>query len=318
MLGLPFATRFPKPLSLTQFLLSNRKKNSPTRIQVSRSPPPMDPSDTQTPAQARHNGPFAHQGPPAHHQNVVVMRHGDRLDNFEHLWVSKAARPWDPPLFESGLIRAFSTGQKLRNNLGFPIHRVFVSPFLRCVQTACEVISGLFAVTGGSVPIDASKIKVSIEYGLCEMLNNEAIRPVSAPRDGDFGFNVSELEGLFPDGTVDRSVEPVYKELPKWPEQVNASRNRYVHVIKALADKYPNENLLLVTHGEGVGVAVSTFMEGVTVYEVDYCAHALLKRPVFYRDESYSRGEFQVPQKGLSGVRYLHIDSTTDVVEVPE
>ncbi|PON70220.1 Histidine phosphatase [Trema orientale] len=175
----------------------------------------MDPSEAQTP-----NGPIAHQGPPAHRQNVVVMRHGDRLDHFEPLWVSTAARPWDPPLLESGLTRAFHTGRKFRNNLGFPIHRVFVSPFLRCVQTAGEVISGLFAladdpnsVTGGSVPIDASKVKVSIEYGICEMLNNEAIQPVSVPRDGDFGFKVSELEGLFPDGTVDRSVEPVYKEV---------------------------------------------------------------------------------------------------------
>ena len=33
--------------------------------------------------------------------------------------------------------------------------------------------------------------------------------------------------------------------------------------------------------GEGVGVAVSKFMEGVTVYEVEYCAYAVLKRPVF-------------------------------------
>ncbi|PON60888.1 Histidine phosphatase, partial [Parasponia andersonii] len=167
------------------------------------------------------NGPIGSPNPPtaqsptrAQHQNVVVMR--DRLEHFEPLWISTVARPWDPPLLESGLSRAFHTGRKFRNNLGFPIHRVFVSPFVRCVQTAGAVISGLFAVaddpnpvTGGSVPIDASKVKVSIEYGICEMLNNEAIQPVSAPRDGDFGFNVSELEGLFPDGTVDRSVEPV-------------------------------------------------------------------------------------------------------------
>ena len=128
-----------------------------------------------------------------------------------------------------------------------------------------------------------------------------------------------------------RFVDELKLQLPKWPEEVVASRNRYAHVIKALADKYPTENLLLVTHGialhfvlsyfislifslslslyiyiyvdfilwtclgEGVGVAVSTFMEGVTVYEVDYCAYALLKRPIFYRDdESYTGGEFQV------------------------
>jgi broad specificity phosphatase PhoE len=28
------------------------------------------------------------------------------------------------------------------------------------------------------------------------------------------------------------------------------ARSRYASIIKALADKYPHENLLLVTHGE--------------------------------------------------------------------
>lgn len=45
------------------------------------------------------------------------------------------------------------------------------------------------------------------------MLNREAIRAASAPKDGDFGFNISELEPIFPSGTVDHSVEPVYKEV---------------------------------------------------------------------------------------------------------
>lgn len=209
MVALPFATRllFPKP-----FFRRTRI------IRSSLSPPQMDPSDSQPTAQAHANGPI-NPGPPNHHQNVVVMRHGHRLDNFAPLWVSTAARPWDPPLYKDGLTRAFNTGRDLRNNLGFPIHRVFVSPFLRCVQTAGEAISGLVSPVddpnagAGPGPIDTSKVKVSIEYGLCEMLNHVAIRPQSAPKDGEFGFKVSELEALFPDEIVDSSVEPVYKEV---------------------------------------------------------------------------------------------------------
>lgn len=106
------------------------------------------------------------------HQNVVVMRHGDRLDNFEELWVMKADRPWDPPLHQDGKIRAFCTGQKIRSSNDFPIHRVFVSPFLRCVQTAAEVVRALCDVAdhsgesntlssnSDSVIIDPSKVKV--------------------------------------------------------------------------------------------------------------------------------------------------------------
>lgn len=45
------------------------------------------------------------------------------------------------------------------------------------------------------------------------MLNREAIRPNVAPKDGDFGFNISELEAVLPAGTVDHSVEKVYPEV---------------------------------------------------------------------------------------------------------
>ncbi|BBG97288.1 Phosphoglycerate mutase family protein [Prunus dulcis] len=42
---------------------------------------------------------------------------------------------------------------------------------------------------------------VSIEYGLCEMLNKEAIRGDLAPKEGQrWGFNIPELEALFPAG----------------------------------------------------------------------------------------------------------------------
>ncbi|KAM3733260.1 hypothetical protein ACB098_11G121800 [Castanea mollissima] len=247
------------------------------------------------------------------HQYVVVMRHGDRKDNFEPLWVTTAERPWDPPLVEEGRVRAFCTGRKIRNQLGFPIHRVFVSPFVRCVETASQVVSALSALhddpnnlTGDNVSIDPSKLKVSIEYGLCEMLNTEAIRPGLAPKDGNWGFNISELEGKFPAGTVDNTVEPVYKELPQWEETVPGARTRYANIFQALADKYPTENLLLVTHGEGVGVAVSTFMKDTTVYAVEYCAYTELRRPIFHKDHSFTAGNFEVlTHNGKTGIEYI-------------
>lgn len=100
-------------------------------------------------------------------QHVVVMRHGDRIDSMVPLWIATAKRPFDPPLAEPGKVRAFCTGRKLRNNLGFPIHRVFVSPFLRCIETASEAIRGLCAInddplemTSDNITIDPSKIKV--------------------------------------------------------------------------------------------------------------------------------------------------------------
>ena len=106
---------------------------------------------------------------PDFYQNVVVMRHGDRNDNVDPVWISTAARPWDPPLAKEGRVRAFGTGRKFCQNLGFPIHRVFVSPFLRCVQTAEEVVTALSAVdndpkalSGDGVAIDPPKVKVRL------------------------------------------------------------------------------------------------------------------------------------------------------------
>uniref|UniRef100_A0A5B6ZQ50 Phosphoglycerate mutase family protein n=1 Tax=Davidia involucrata TaxID=16924 RepID=A0A5B6ZQ50_DAVIN len=255
-------------------------------------------------------------------QNVVVMRHGDRIDNFEPLWAATAARPWDPPLVDKGKVRAFCRGRKLRTHLGFPIHRVFVSPFLRCIQTASEVAFALCAVdndpnnmtSDGVKKMDPSKLKVSIEYGLCEMLNREAIRPGMAPKDGNFGFNISELEAKLPAGTVDQSVERVYQELPHWEETVMGARARYEKVIKALADKFPSENLLLVTHGEGIGVAVSAFLKDTTVYEVEYCAYSHSRRPIFFgQNQSFTAGEFEVLIRGgQTGISYCPSSALTD------
>ncbi|XP_027106541.2 uncharacterized protein LOC113761346 [Coffea eugenioides] len=250
-------------------------------------------------------------------QHVVVMRHGDRLDNFDLLWASKASRPWDPPLTQDGKDRAFARGRKFRagrSPVNFPIHRVFVSPFLRCLQTATEVVHGLCAVndddltvtSSNGITIDPSKIKVAVEYGLCEMLNATAVRPENVPKDYDFGFDISKCEAVLPAGTIDHSVEPVDKEIPQWGELPADARIRYCSVIKELADKYPSENLLLVTHGEGVGSSVTAFAENTQVYAADYCGYSHLSRSVFpAEDESFTAGPFKVHIKdGENGLSY--------------
>ncbi|XP_028775935.1 uncharacterized protein LOC114732764 [Neltuma alba] len=129
-------------------------------------------------------------------------------------------RPWDPPLFRDGWVRALETGRTLRKTLGFPINRVFVSPFLRCVQTASEVVTALCAVrddtstlSSHAMPIDPSKVKVSVEYGLCEMMNSTGIRPGVAPKDGNFSMDISKCEALLPAGTVDDKAERLYQEV---------------------------------------------------------------------------------------------------------
>ncbi|CAH8304701.1 unnamed protein product [Eruca vesicaria subsp. sativa] len=239
------------------------------------------------------------------YQHVFVMRHGETLDNFDPLWAATAARPWDPPLSLNGMVRSFRTCQRILFETGFPIHRVFVSPFLRCIQTASKVVAALSLSVPRDLPsIDKPKlVKVAIEYGLSEMMNSVAICPEVSPTDGNFYFNISDLEALFPEGVVDHNVDPIYKEMPKWEETVESCRERYVKVVNTLADKYPTENLLLITHGEGLETTFLTFHKDTTVHEVDYCAYVELKREVSNKDGDVETGEYEVSQ---TGIRFSH------------
>lgn len=52
-----------------------------------------------------------------------------------------------------------------------------------------------------------------MEFGLCEMLNSIAIRPEMAPKDGDFGFDLSQCEASLPAGTIDHSPHLVHNKV---------------------------------------------------------------------------------------------------------
>ncbi|KAK7256440.1 hypothetical protein RIF29_29887 [Crotalaria pallida] len=106
---------------------------------------------------------------------------------------------------------------------------------------------------------------VSVEYGLCEMMNKKAIRLDVAPKDGNWGLGISESEAMLPAEAVDTNVERMYKELPKWEEPFLQARARYQQIFKDLANKYIAENLLLVTHGEGVDVALSSLKKDCNI-----------------------------------------------------
>ncbi|KAF7851265.1 hypothetical protein BT93_L4268 [Corymbia citriodora subsp. variegata] len=255
-----------------------------------------------------------------HQQHVVVMRHGDRLDNVDPSWLSTAPRPWDPPLAEAGQDRAINVAKLLPAQLGFPIHRVVVSPFRRCVDTALGLMAGLSAqdedpgMATGNGSIDPSKVKVSIEYGLGELFNHRAIRhpPPSPTNHADWGFNVPEIEALIPADALDNTVMPVFSELPQWEETEPRARERYLHTIRSLADRYPSENLLLITHGEAVKVTVSTHLEDAAKFKIrmDYCGYAQLRRQVVRDGDPFEASEFELlASHGQTGIHCLPMTS---------
>ncbi|XP_031389542.1 uncharacterized protein LOC116202225 [Punica granatum] len=165
---------------------------------------------------------------------------------------------------------------------------------------SCEVVSALCAIGGNSdalprtdMLIDPSKIKVSIEYGISEIFNGMSIK--TPPKDGEWGFNLPELELKFPAGTLDPEFEPVVKELPKWGETSSDAYARFGPVIHALADRYPSENLLFITHGAGLRATAWTFLNGAEVHKVEYCAYVELERQINMNDSnSFIAGKFGV------------------------
>lgn len=45
------------------------------------------------------------------------------------------------------------------------------------------------------------------------MMNSLAVRDTVAPKDGTFSFDISECKAVLPAGTIDNTVEMVYKEV---------------------------------------------------------------------------------------------------------
>ncbi|KAF7851268.1 hypothetical protein BT93_L4270 [Corymbia citriodora subsp. variegata] len=240
-------------------------------------------------------------------QHVLVMRHGDRVDDgVGDSWWTSVPRPWDPPLAEVGRSKALETGKKLRAELGFPIHRIVVSPFQRCIATAQELIAGLSManddttiIVGGdnSNPADSStsRIKVSLEYGMSEMMNDVALWYHPTDRNS-WGFNIEELEASFLQRLVELAPYRVFKELPQWGESESGAKDRYLLTIHSLVDRYPEENLLFITHGEGVKVTASTYWKKARGHKIrpGYFGYAHLQRQIIRNGDSFTANRFGI------------------------
>lgn len=117
---------------------------------------------------------------------VIMIRHAERVDiTFGHQWlqysfdkdnsyhrrnlnmpktvpIRKGGPPefkGDTPITEMGIVQGRLTGEAMSEQ-GVPIHHVYSSPALRCVQTADAILKGM----------GETKIKIRVEHGLFEWL----------------------------------------------------------------------------------------------------------------------------------------------------
>lgn len=157
-------------------------------------------------------------------QLVWVVRHGNREDFQNPGWAKTAQRPFDPALSADGETQAKEVGRSLH---GEPIHCVFASPFLRTIQTASHIA-------------DALDLPVCLEPGIGEILPTVQTNPALLPE--------VERTQQFP--RID--YEYVAVKSLSYPESSEEGHERAAATAHALTDRFPDKNLLMVTHGAPV------------------------------------------------------------------
>lgn len=172
---------------------------------------------------------------------VVVVRHGERLDYTLRAvgqnWVEKeimmlsgdgggGGRPWDPPITETGVQQAEALGiameKTILKSLSLPpIAAVYSSPFVRCRQTSCAIVSGIEKCRKEQQETNVANtaLKVKVELGLSESINENWYRSWALPgTDGTWGYRKRDLPNPDLDSLNPAAKEPVQSILD-WKQQ---------------------------------------------------------------------------------------------------
>eukprot|EP01023_Acetabularia_acetabulum_P010559 TRINITY_DN14804_c1_g1_i1.p1 TRINITY_DN14804_c1_g1~~TRINITY_DN14804_c1_g1_i1.p1 ORF type:complete len:319 (-),score=59.75 TRINITY_DN14804_c1_g1_i1:258-1214(-) len=225
-------------------------------------------------------------------QTVVVMRHAERLDEIEPSWSQLSQRPWDPAITPHGVQQA----RIITNNLHkYNFDVIVSSPFTRTIQTSTEVIRTLTA--------SGSRSNKNLEFFVHPGLS-EIVSPTSFYlSEGDMVSRGPLKEWFAMDRqwqSFDRSVyDQAWKEgedsfeysesrrpeiqfmdgdFPPNPEDKEEGHDRYLRIIKQLAEQFNTKNVLIVTHGESLQSAVGFCIPHTVVYEVKHCGYVVMSR----------------------------------------
>lgn len=186
-------------------------------------------------------------------QIVWIARHGNRLDFVCPEWFNTAERPYDPPLSDDGIIQAQELGERLKSE---NIAHIFVSPFLRTVQTAHEVAQIL-------------DLPIKLEAGLGEWLNPEWMPQQPQIHPQEFLLeNYPHIERDY-----------LARVLPEYPESNETVMRRTAETARQLVEEF-SEDILLVGHGASVlGTAVGLAGGNPTINAALCCLVKLVRQP---------------------------------------
>jgi len=230
-------------------------------------------------------------------QSMWVMRHGEREDEVNEEWEATSDRPYDPPLTTKGRSQAYERGRVLARALLATKSEntcvVVSSPFLRCVQTSAEVIKGMQFVygkheKGGEEGGGGAPQVLHVDFGLGEMQTERQMKKCVPSY-----LSKSELEKVFrsvalQQGSQDQDLGELLhrwvgeddadtgQKAPAYPETQEEAVQRYRGAFGRLLARFPDANIVCVTHGDGVAsfMAHTGFTRSKDdVYDTPHCSY---------------------------------------------
>lgn len=200
---------------------------------------------------------------------VLVMRHGERIDNSLTESKHQQLKEYDPELTNKGLEQAKNIGEQLQCIITCALKsiKVYSSPFTRTLQTGHKVAKAF----------KDSEVVFHIHEGLSELLgqNNFKYNPLSTLLYYNINNNQYKnfLSFLNPNQCNYSKYNLVY------PETFEKGIERYRNTAKEIASliEKGNEDLsIIVTHGYGVS-SISTCLFNLDETFIDYCTSFLFQ-----------------------------------------
>jgi len=212
--------------------------------------------------------------PKSFNQNIIVLRHSERLDHVDKRYKEAGVRVFDSPLSQRGLELAEEVAGELAElTAGQRFTGVVCSPYIRCIQTAAAVCKRL------SIPI-------ILDAEICEVWDEEMPSdrpPFRTPVELQALMAEIGLEAknpLLPEGGL-----KLFGKNPKWPETIKDSHSRYLVRLGTYIEHSHtmHQNFILCSHAPAVVAALDIFQHGmVDIRGVDYCAYVSASRSIEY------------------------------------
>ncbi|KAK9760422.1 hypothetical protein K7432_015541 [Basidiobolus ranarum] len=241
-------------------------------------------------------------------------RHGERIDHIDSTWTDTTSTPYDPPLSKEGFLQAKATGVHLADvehrftektaceNISTEVHFI-TSPFIRCVQTALCIASGLtqqnrkLHSNEKASRLPPVKYTLNIEPGVGEWMSSDyafieqATSEIATTRKTELrkGFQeVVEKEEL---GELPLKVnweyEPARTELASFPETFGEMCRRIQGTFEKIVSRvvsntnstaFPSVNnsstrtiLIFVTHGAVIKPLLFYTIHKYALPNIHYC-----------------------------------------------